>query len=151
MLLPALALEILAGVVVMGWASLAGLLVARILSGLGIGAVTATAMAWLTELHDPGSRQPANTGHRLHTRQPARVRRAARTRNHDRRPDPARPRRPPPSATTTTHPRLTGATMHRTAPKIVGFRRAGQVDPTLAPANLESSNQNINDIEWSTR
>ena len=41
--------------------------------------------------------------------------------------------------------------MHRTAPKIVGFRRAGQVDPTLAPANLESSNQNINDIERSTR
>jgi MFS family permease len=58
-LLPALALEILAGVVVMGWASLAGLLVARILSGRGIGVVTATAMAWLTELHDPaaGSRQ----------------------------------------------------------------------------------------------
>jgi MFS family permease len=46
-LLPAIALEILAGVVFLAWPSLPGLLLARVLSGLGIGAVTATAMAWL--------------------------------------------------------------------------------------------------------
>jgi MFS family permease len=56
-LLPALALEILAGVVFVVWPSLPGLLAARIVSGLGIGAVTATAMAWLTELHGAGGRR----------------------------------------------------------------------------------------------
>jgi MFS family permease len=49
-LMPALALEILAGVVFAVWSSLPALLVARVLSGLGIGAVTATAMAWISEL-----------------------------------------------------------------------------------------------------
>jgi MFS family permease len=49
-LLPALALEILAGLVFVVWSSLPALLVARVLSGLGIGAVTATAMAWISEL-----------------------------------------------------------------------------------------------------
>jgi MFS family permease len=56
-LMPALALEILAGVVFVAWPSLPGLLVARVLSGLGIGAVTATAMAWLSELGGAGSRR----------------------------------------------------------------------------------------------
>jgi MFS family permease len=49
-LMPAIAIEILAGVVFVVWPSLPGLLLARVLSGLGIGAVTATATAWLTEL-----------------------------------------------------------------------------------------------------
>jgi MFS family permease len=49
-LAPAIALNILAGVVFVTWPELPGLLVARVLSGLGIGAVTATATAWLTEL-----------------------------------------------------------------------------------------------------
>ncbi|MEA2312659.1 MAG: hypothetical protein QOE28_2627 [Solirubrobacteraceae bacterium] len=56
-LMPALALEILAGVVFLVWPSLPGLLVARVMSGLGIGVVTATATAWLPELHGPGSRR----------------------------------------------------------------------------------------------
>jgi MFS family permease len=49
-LIPAIALEILAGVIFLAWSSLPGLLLARVSSGLGIGAVTATAMAWLSEL-----------------------------------------------------------------------------------------------------
>ena len=49
-LAPALALNIIAGVVFVTWPELPGLLLARVLSGLGIGAVTATATAWLTEL-----------------------------------------------------------------------------------------------------
>ena len=43
-------LNILAGVVFVLWPALPGLVVARIVSGLGIGAVTATATAWLAEL-----------------------------------------------------------------------------------------------------
>jgi MFS family permease len=50
-LVPALVLNIIAGVVFVLWPELPGLLLARILSGLGIGAVTATATAWLAELH----------------------------------------------------------------------------------------------------
>ena len=49
-LAPAIALNIVAGVVFVTWPELPGLLLARLLSGLGIGAVTATATAWLTEL-----------------------------------------------------------------------------------------------------
>jgi MFS family permease len=56
-LMPALALEIVAGVVFLVWPSLPGLLLARVLSGLGVGAVTATAMAWLGELGGAGSRR----------------------------------------------------------------------------------------------
>jgi MFS family permease len=56
-LIPALALEIIAGVVFVIWSSLPALLVARVLSGLGIGAVTATAMAWLSELSGARSRR----------------------------------------------------------------------------------------------
>jgi MFS family permease len=56
-LMPALALEILAGVVFIVWPSLLGLLLARVLSGLGIGAVTATATAWLSELLDSDHRR----------------------------------------------------------------------------------------------
>ncbi len=50
-LMPALALEIMAAVVFLVWPALPGLLVARVLSGLGVGAVAATATAWLSELH----------------------------------------------------------------------------------------------------
>jgi MFS family permease len=56
-LMPALMLEILAAVVFLVWPSLPGLLLGRVLSGLAVGAVTATATAWLAELHGPGSRR----------------------------------------------------------------------------------------------
>ena len=59
---PALALNLIAGVVFATWPELPGLLLARVLSGLGIGAVTATATAWLTELH--AARQPSDSGER---------------------------------------------------------------------------------------
>ncbi len=55
--MPALVLEILAGVVFVVWPSLPGLLLARVLSGLGVGAVTATAAAWLSELRGAGSQR----------------------------------------------------------------------------------------------
>ena len=51
LLAPALALNLIAGIVFVVWPALPGLLLARVLSGLGIGATTATATAWLTELH----------------------------------------------------------------------------------------------------
>jgi MFS family permease len=50
-LMPALALETVAAAVFLVWPALPGLLVARVLSGLAVGAVTATATAWLSELH----------------------------------------------------------------------------------------------------
>lgn len=50
-LLPALGLELLAGVTFLAWPSLAGLLTARFLTGLGVGMITATATAYLLELH----------------------------------------------------------------------------------------------------
>ncbi len=56
-LMPALALEILAAVVFVVWPSLPGLLLARVLSGLGVGAITATATAWLSELRGAASRR----------------------------------------------------------------------------------------------
>jgi MFS family permease len=56
-LMPALALQIIAGVVFLVWPSLPGLLLARVLSGLGVGAVTATATAWLSELRGADSRR----------------------------------------------------------------------------------------------
>jgi MFS family permease len=49
-LVPALALNVVAGAVFVAWPALPGLLVARVVSGLGVGAVTATAMVWLAEL-----------------------------------------------------------------------------------------------------
>jgi MFS family permease len=50
LLVPALALNVVAGLVFVAWPALPGLLVARVLSGLGIGAATATATVWLAEL-----------------------------------------------------------------------------------------------------
>jgi MFS family permease len=49
-MLPAIALVILAAIVFLAWRSLAGLFVARILTGLGLGAAVATATAFVTDL-----------------------------------------------------------------------------------------------------
>ncbi|HYB28785.1 MAG TPA: MFS transporter [Solirubrobacteraceae bacterium] len=50
LLAPALAFNVVAGLVFVTWPALPGLLVARVLSGLGVGAATATATVWLAEL-----------------------------------------------------------------------------------------------------
>jgi len=50
-LVPALLLEIMAALVFLFWPALPGLIVARSLTGLGIGVFTSTATAWLGELH----------------------------------------------------------------------------------------------------
>lgn len=51
LLLPALALSVLSALIFLVWRDLPGLVVARVVSGLGVGTVTATATAWLAELH----------------------------------------------------------------------------------------------------
>jgi MFS family permease len=61
-LAPALAVNILAAVVFVIWPALPGLVLARVLSGLGIGAVAATATAWLADLHQ--TRHPGDRGGR---------------------------------------------------------------------------------------
>jgi MFS family permease len=50
-LLPSLALTALSAVLFLVWRDLPGLLLARVINGLGVGAVTATATAWIAELH----------------------------------------------------------------------------------------------------
>ncbi|GAA0536915.1 MFS transporter [Paractinoplanes ferrugineus] len=50
-LLPALGLEIVAALLFLFWPALPGLIVARFLTGLGVGLITATATAYLLELH----------------------------------------------------------------------------------------------------
>lgn len=50
-LLVAVALEVVSTAVFVAWPDLPGLLVGRVVSGLGVGPMTATATAWLTELH----------------------------------------------------------------------------------------------------
>lgn len=50
-LLPGMLVEILAAVLFLVWPALPGLLVARVVSGLGIGLITATATAHIGELH----------------------------------------------------------------------------------------------------
>ncbi len=62
LLVPALALNVAAGLVFVAWPALPGLLVARVLSGLGVGAATATATVWLGELD--AARRPRAGGHR---------------------------------------------------------------------------------------
>src|ERR1700733_7141713 len=62
LLVPALTLNVVAALVFVTWPALPGLLVARILSGLGVGAATATATVWLAEL-DAG-RRPDAPAHR---------------------------------------------------------------------------------------
>ena len=49
-LLPALGVAVLATIVFLAWSSLAGLLVARVLTGLALGAAVATATAFITNL-----------------------------------------------------------------------------------------------------
>lgn len=50
-LLPALGLEAVAAVLFVVWPALPGLLIARFVTGLGVGMITATATAYLLELH----------------------------------------------------------------------------------------------------
>ncbi len=50
-LLPALGLEVAAAVLFLVWPALPGLLLARFVTGLGVGMITATATAYLWELH----------------------------------------------------------------------------------------------------
>jgi MFS family permease len=57
-----LALNLVAAVVFVAWPELPGLFVARVVSGLGVGVVTATATAWLAELDV--ARQPKPSGGR---------------------------------------------------------------------------------------
>jgi MFS family permease len=64
LLAPALALNVVAGLVFVTWPALPGLLVARVLSGLGVGAATATATVWLAELE--AARRPRAGGERAH-------------------------------------------------------------------------------------
>jgi MFS family permease len=60
LVVPALVLNVISGVLFLVWPALPGLLVARVLCGLGIGAVTATATAWLAELHAAHRPQAGN-------------------------------------------------------------------------------------------
>ncbi|MFC7532257.1 MFS transporter [Actinoplanes sp. GCM10030250] len=62
-LLPALALELLAAVLFLTSASLPILLTARFLTGLGVGMITATATAYLQELH--AAHRPSASRHRF--------------------------------------------------------------------------------------
>jgi MFS family permease len=50
-LLPALGLEALAAILFLVWPALPGLIIARLLTGLGVGLITATATAYLLDLH----------------------------------------------------------------------------------------------------
>lgn len=50
-LVPAIALNMVSAVIFLVWPELPGLLVARLINGLAVGAVTATATAYLAELH----------------------------------------------------------------------------------------------------
>jgi MFS family permease len=56
-LIPALGIEVLAAVLFVLWPALPGLIVARLVSGLGIGMITATATALLRDLHALGRPQ----------------------------------------------------------------------------------------------
>ena len=51
-LVPALLVGAASSAVFLVWRDLPGLIVARVINGLAVGAITATATAWLTELHD---------------------------------------------------------------------------------------------------
>ncbi|MFF2996657.1 MFS transporter [Streptomyces sp. NPDC057950] len=50
-LIPALGLETIAAVIFLVWPTLPGLIVARLITGLGVGMISATATAYLQELH----------------------------------------------------------------------------------------------------
>jgi MFS family permease len=51
LVIPAILASMLSAVIFLLWRDLPGLIVARIVGGLGVGAVTATATAWIAELH----------------------------------------------------------------------------------------------------
>ncbi|WP_305786378.1 MFS transporter [Symbioplanes lichenis] len=51
LLLPAIGLEIVSAVIFLAWTALPGLIVARVISGLGIGMLTATVTAHIIDLH----------------------------------------------------------------------------------------------------
>jgi MFS family permease len=53
-LLPAIAVSAVSAIVFLLWRDVPGLIVARIVNGLSVGVVAATATAWLTELHMKG-------------------------------------------------------------------------------------------------
>jgi MFS family permease len=57
-----LVLNLAAAVAFLAWPALVGLLIARVMSGLGIGVITATATAWLAEL-DTARRPNRNPSH----------------------------------------------------------------------------------------
>jgi MFS family permease len=59
LLLPSIAIAITSAVVFVLWKSLAGLVIARLISGLSIGIVVSTATAYLAELHAVGRPQAA--------------------------------------------------------------------------------------------
>ena len=61
-MLPALALTAVSAVVFLVWRDLAGLIVARFIGGIAVGATTATATAWISELH--AARRPSATARR---------------------------------------------------------------------------------------
>ncbi|QEC49861.1 MFS transporter [Baekduia soli] len=50
-LVPAVAVSVLSALVFLAWREVPGLLIARVVNGLSVGVVTATATAWLAELH----------------------------------------------------------------------------------------------------
>ena len=100
-LLPAIAAAVVAAVLFLFWRSLAGLLAARVLTGVALGAAVATATAYIADLDAGPRRDPPgrNRGHgrqhrrpgvRAADRRPARPRRSARA--HP--PLPGLPRRP---------------------------------------------------------
>src|SRR2546421_565192 len=57
LLLPAVGVSIVSAIVFLAWKSLAGLLIARLISGISIGIVASTATAYLAELHARGRPQ----------------------------------------------------------------------------------------------
>jgi hypothetical protein len=57
LLLPAVGVAIVSAIVFVAWKSLAGLLIARLISGISIGIVASTATAYLAELHARGRPQ----------------------------------------------------------------------------------------------
>ncbi|MGH7735598.1 MAG: MFS transporter, partial [Gemmatimonadales bacterium] len=61
-MIPALLVAALSAVLFLVWRDLAGLIVARFVGGLAVGATTATATAWITELH--AARRPTATRRR---------------------------------------------------------------------------------------
>jgi MFS family permease len=61
-LVPALALNVVAAAVFVLWPALPGLVLARVLSGLGVGVLTATATVWIAELY--AAREPQTDNHR---------------------------------------------------------------------------------------